>query len=205
MARSTTSGRRTGKRGQAGTRIAVLIAAALAGVGVALRGEDNRQQLRDTIGAVPASLRSLADPGRWTRRKRRVVVTLRRRAEQEAPLKLTSETVNSWRGKPMASRDGVALGTIDRIYLDNDTGEPKWALVATGTAGSTKRFVPLATARPRTEMLVVDYDATQVTGAPDIDPSFHLSPQNEQRLYRHYGTGSTPQRPPEEGTTVERG
>jgi hypothetical protein len=39
------------------------------------------------------------------------------------------DTVRSWQGSTMVDRDGDKLGTIESIYLDDQTGEPEWALV----------------------------------------------------------------------------
>jgi len=51
-----------------------------------------------------------------------------------------------WRGRTMVSASGDTIGTIEAIFLDNDTGAPEWALVNTGSFGSRSTFVPLAQA-----------------------------------------------------------
>ena len=42
----------------------------------------------------------------------------------------------------MVDRDGDKIGNIDAIYLDDETGEPEWALVNTGLFGTKSSFVP---------------------------------------------------------------
>ena len=45
------------------------------------------------------------------------------------------ETARGWQKKTMVDRDGAPLGHIVHIYLDQVTGEPEWALLATGQGG----------------------------------------------------------------------
>jgi uncharacterized protein (TIGR02271 family) len=56
------------------------------------------------------------------------------------------DTVRSWQGATLVDRDGSRVGTIDAIYVDDQTGEPEWALVNTGLFGTKSSFVPLAQA-----------------------------------------------------------
>ena len=46
------------------------------------------------------------------------------------------DTVRSWQGRTMVDRDGDKVGTIESIYLDDQTGQPEWALVNTGLFGT---------------------------------------------------------------------
>jgi hypothetical protein len=48
------------------------------------------------------------------------------------------DTVRSWQGATMVDRDGDKIGTIDSIYLDDQTGQPEWALVNTGLFGTSQ-------------------------------------------------------------------
>jgi len=97
------------------------------------------------------------------------------------------DTVRTWEGRTMLDRDGGRIGTIDAIYLDDQTGEPEWALVNTGLFGTKSTFVPLAQAFQSDNDVVVPYDKRLVRDAPRIDPDGHLSEAEEQHLWRHYG------------------
>jgi stress response protein YsnF len=44
------------------------------------------------------------------------------------------DTVQSWQGRTMVDPAGDKLGTIDAIYLDDETGQPEWAAVTSGPA-----------------------------------------------------------------------
>jgi uncharacterized protein (TIGR02271 family) len=97
------------------------------------------------------------------------------------------DTVRSWEGRTMVGSDGAKIGTIDAIYLDDQTGEPEWALVNTGLFGTKSSFVPLAQASASGDQVQVPYDKQLVKDAPRVDTDQHLSEAEEQELWRHYG------------------
>jgi uncharacterized protein (TIGR02271 family) len=97
------------------------------------------------------------------------------------------DTVRSWQGATMVDADGDKIGTIDAIYLDDETGEPEWALVNTGLFGTKSSFVPLAQAASSGDQVQVPYDKQLVKDAPRVDTDQHLSEAEEQQLWRHYG------------------
>ena len=97
------------------------------------------------------------------------------------------DTVRSWLGATMVDPDGDKIGTIESIYVDDQTGEPEWALVNTGLFGTKSSFVPLAQATPTGDQVQVPYQKQLVKDAPRIDPDQHLSESEEQHLWRHYG------------------
>jgi uncharacterized protein (TIGR02271 family) len=97
------------------------------------------------------------------------------------------DTVRSWQGATMVDPDGDKIGTIDAIYLDDQTGEPEWALVNTGVFGTKASFVPLAQASGSGDQVQVPYDKQLVKDAPRVDTDQHLSEAEEQQLWAHYG------------------
>ena len=96
-------------------------------------------------------------------------------------------TVRSWQGATMVDRDGDKVGTIESIYVDDQTGEPEWALVNTGFFGTRSTFVPIAQASGSGDQVQVPYEKQRVKDAPTMDPDGHLSEAEEQELWRHYG------------------
>jgi hypothetical protein len=84
------------------------------------------------------------------------------------------------------SADGEKIGGIGQIYLDDATGRPSWATVATGLFGSHESFVPLEGARVDGSDLVVPYSKVQVRDAPRIEPEGELEREEQDRLYQHY-------------------
>jgi uncharacterized protein (TIGR02271 family) len=97
------------------------------------------------------------------------------------------ETVQSWQGRTMVDPTGDKLGTIDAIYLDDDTGQPEWATVTSGLFTAKTTFVPLAGAQATGDGVQVPYHKDQVKAAPSMAADGQLSQDEEAGLYRHYG------------------
>ena len=97
------------------------------------------------------------------------------------------DTVQSWQGRTMVDPAGDKLGTIDAIYLDDETGQPEWATVTSGLFAAKAAFVPLAQAQPMGDSVQVPYDKQQVKNAPTMRADGSLSQDEEAELYRHYG------------------
>ena len=96
------------------------------------------------------------------------------------------ETVSGWRKKALVDREGAPLGHIVHIYLDQVTGEPEWALVASGQGGR-QVFVPLVDAAERGDQIDVPVGRALVSDAPAIRPGRQLSKEDTARLHGHYG------------------
>ena len=99
----------------------------------------------------------------------------------------TLQDIETWRGRTLVDNDGDKIGKIEDVYLDRSSGEPEWVAVKTGLFGSNVSFVPIGDASPAGDDLRVGYTKDQVKDAPNIDPDGELSPEEERRLYQHYG------------------
>jgi uncharacterized protein (TIGR02271 family) len=102
---------------------------------------------------------------------------------------MTTETVAQLRGADVIDASGDKVGTVEEIYLDQETNQPEWALVKTGMFGGKSTFVPLSGATPQDNTLRVQYEKNQIKDAPKIDPDQQLSQSEERELYAHYGMG----------------
>jgi uncharacterized protein (TIGR02271 family) len=102
------------------------------------------------------------------------------------------DTVRGWQGATMVDRDGDRVGTIESIYVDDQTGQPEWALVNTGLFGTKSTFVPVAQATSSGDQVQVPYEKQLIKDAPRMDPDGHLSEAEEQQLWRHYGLDYDP-------------
>ena len=89
-------------------------------------------------------------------------------------------------GSNVTSGDGSKIGTVEEIYLDQETDQPEWAVVKTGLMGGS-RFVPLAGASMEADSLRVPYDQQKVKDSPDVLADGELSQQEEAELYSYYG------------------
>ncbi len=95
-----------------------------------------------------------------------------------------------WHGRTVVDRDGDKIGSVEEIYLDDQTGAPEWLLVKTGLFGTKSTFIPMRDAQPEGDDSVrVPFEKAQVKDAPNIDADQELSQAQEQEIYSHYGMG----------------
>ncbi|MFI5660178.1 PRC and DUF2382 domain-containing protein [Streptomyces sp. NPDC051684] len=100
-------------------------------------------------------------------------------------------------------RTGEKIGSVERVYLDDRTGNADWVTVKTGLFGMKETFVPLRGATHDTDRLNVRYTKEAVKDAPRVDADQHLDEDEKNELYTHYGmtrpgtgaAGNQPQRP----------
>jgi uncharacterized protein (TIGR02271 family) len=101
-----------------------------------------------------------------------------------------TDTISRVIGQDVYDASGEKIGSASEVYLDDETGQPEWATVRTGLFGTKESFVPLRDADLTNDGLRVGVSKAQVKDAPKIDTDGHLSPQEEQELYRYYGLGA---------------
>jgi uncharacterized protein (TIGR02271 family) len=99
----------------------------------------------------------------------------------------TLEDVKTWRGRTAYDRDGDKIGKIEDVYLDRSSGEPEWLAIKTGLFGSNVSFVPIGDASSQGDDVRVGHEKNVVKDAPNVDADGELSPEEERRLYQHYG------------------
>jgi hypothetical protein len=90
-------------------------------------------------------------------------------------------------GAAAVGADGDKIGDVSHIYLSDTTGEPTWATVKTGLFGTHESFVPLSGSSAQPGELHVAFDKATVKDAPRVDADGHLTPEEEDDLYRYYG------------------
>lgn len=100
---------------------------------------------------------------------------------------IESQQLDRLPGMNVIGSDGEDIGKVDEVYVDDATGEPSFALVNTGLFGLKSSFVPLDQAEISGEDLSVAATKDKVKDAPKVDPDGHLSPDEEDELYRYYG------------------
>jgi uncharacterized protein (TIGR02271 family) len=99
----------------------------------------------------------------------------------------TQQDIRAWRGLTLVDRDGDKVGKIQDVYLDRSSGEPEWIAVTTGLFGMNVSFVPVTDATPTGDDIRAAYEKDVIKDAPNVDPDGELSPEEERRLYQHYG------------------
>jgi uncharacterized protein (TIGR02271 family) len=93
-------------------------------------------------------------------------------------------------GQDVYDESGQKIGSASEVYLDDETGQPEWVTVRTGLFGTKESFVPIRQADLTGDGLRVPVSKDRVKDAPRIDSDGHLSPDEEQELYRYYGLGA---------------
>jgi len=101
-----------------------------------------------------------------------------------------TDTVSRVIGQDVYDETGEKIGSASEVYLDDETGQPEWVTVRTGLFGTKESFVPIRNADLTDDGVRVPVSKTQVKDAPKIDTDGHLSPEEEQELYRYYGMGA---------------
>ncbi|WP_043442536.1 DUF2382 domain-containing protein [Arthrobacter sp. L77] len=104
---------------------------------------------------------------------------------------ITQENIDTMLGNggSVLGSDGEKIGSIGQVYLDDQTGEPSWVTAKTGLFGTSESFIPLQGADVEGHDVRVPYSKHQVKDAPRIESDGNLSPEEEDRLYRHYEIG----------------
>jgi uncharacterized protein (TIGR02271 family) len=100
-----------------------------------------------------------------------------------------TETISRVIGQDVYDTEGQKIGSASEVYLDDETGQPEWVTVRTGLFGTKESFVPIRDADLTNDGVRVAVTKDRVKDAPKIDTDGHLSPAEEQELYRYYGLG----------------
>jgi uncharacterized protein (TIGR02271 family) len=99
---------------------------------------------------------------------------------------ITQDQLRNVIGSTAYDRDGDKLGKVGQVYYDDDTDQPRWITVNTGFFGTSENFVPVEGAEVSGDRVTVAFDKATVKDAPNIAEDGHLTPDEEEALYRHY-------------------
>ncbi len=91
-------------------------------------------------------------------------------------------------GGVVIDQSGDKIGKIGQVYLDDASGNPEWVTAKTGLFGGSETFIPIRDASASGTEVTVPYSTDKIKDAPRMDDADgHLSPEQEQELYRYYG------------------
>src|SRR5829696_3125995 len=110
--------------------------------------------------------------------------------EQRSGIMIGTDTLDRVIGADVIDAAGNKIGTASEVFLDDESGTPEWVTVKTGLFGTKETFVPIRDADLTGDGLRVPVSKESVKDAPKIDTNGHLSPQEEQELYRYYSMGT---------------
>jgi uncharacterized protein (TIGR02271 family) len=100
---------------------------------------------------------------------------------------ISQDQLGSVVGSTAYDRDGDKIGKIGAVYYDDATDQPSWITVHTGFFGTKETFVPVQGADVSGDRVTLAFDKAKVKDAPNIAEDGHLSPEEEEQLYRYYG------------------
>ena len=92
-------------------------------------------------------------------------------------------------GHKVLDAQGHKIGQAEEVYLNDSTGMPQWVTVKGGLFGGKEHFAPLTGASMVADEVQLTCDKAEVDSAPDLETGHHLSVEEEQALFRHYGLG----------------
>jgi uncharacterized protein (TIGR02271 family) len=89
-------------------------------------------------------------------------------------------------GRTAVDVDGDKIGKVGQVYLDDETGAPKWVTVSTGMFGNKESFAPLEGASQDGDNLRLAVQRDLVKGAPQVEADGHLDDSENGELFTHY-------------------
>ena len=84
---------------------------------------------------------------------------------------------------------GSRVGAVHSVYLDAESGEPAWLIVALGRRRGKLVAVPMSDCAPAVGRVWVAHDREALRSAPGIDPTRPLLREHELTICEHYGIG----------------
>jgi sporulation protein YlmC with PRC-barrel domain len=108
------------------------------------------------------------------------------------------ERIENLRGSPVYSSDREKIGTVENVYYDVETNEPRWLAISGGFLSTRSTMVPLHEATFDENGAVVPFTKDQIKRAPDVAPDA-ISQYLERRLFEYYGFDPKAHQPVAEG------
>ncbi|GAA1166221.1 Stress response protein YsnF [Corynebacterium glaucum] len=96
--------------------------------------------------------------------------------------------------------DGDKVGGVKDVYVNDTTGQPDFVSVNHGLFGGGDSIVPLRGHTLRDGELHLAFPKERIEDAPDLDENGHLTTEDQEAFYRHYGLTDT-----QDVTTYETG
>src|SRR6058998_2385994 len=98
----------------------------------------------------------------------------------------TAEEAAGWIGHKVDEIGGATVGSVEGVYVDDESGEPEWLLVRMGRFGS-RSLVPAREAVGAVGRVWVPYARDAIRSAPKVDPGTTVARDRELELCAHYG------------------
>jgi hypothetical protein len=100
----------------------------------------------------------------------------------EAP---SAEEAKGWIGSRLDELEGVSVGRVKGVYVDEQSGEAAWLLARIGRLGR-HALVPARDAVAGSGHVWVPYSREMLRGGPPVEPGQALDLDREAALSAHY-------------------
>jgi sporulation protein YlmC with PRC-barrel domain len=106
------------------------------------------------------------------------------------------ENIRDWKKKDVRGSDGEKIGTVEDVYFDIETDEPRFLCVKAGWLGHHVVLVPTAGVAASPDHLTVAVTRDVAEKAPAMEPGGELSAEVEERLFGYYAIDYRPAQTP---------
>jgi sporulation protein YlmC with PRC-barrel domain len=96
------------------------------------------------------------------------------------------ERIENLRGAPVFSTDREKIGSVEDVYFDVESDEPRWLALSGGFLSAKRTLVPLQEATFDQDSIVVPFTKEQIKRAPDVTPDA-ISQHLERQLFEYFG------------------
>jgi len=104
--------------------------------------------------------------------------------------KPTTAEAMGWLGADLAELGGSALGQVQGLFVDADSGEPAWLVARLGRRRRARVVaVPFANCAVAPFGVWVAQEADAIRSAPVVDPTRPLRREHELTICAHFGIG----------------
>ena len=95
-----------------------------------------------------------------------------------------------WVGADLAEMGGGAIGQVQGIYVDAESGEPAWLIAGLGRRRRARVVaVPFSNCAGAPFGVWVGQEADAIRSAPVVDPTRPLRREHELTICAHFGIG----------------
>jgi len=104
--------------------------------------------------------------------------------------RLSAAEAMSWLGADLAELGGDAVGQVQGLFVDADSGEPAWLIARLGRRRRARVVaVPFANCAGAPFGVWVAQEADAIRSAPVVDPTRPLRREHELTICAHFGIG----------------
>ena len=81
---------------------------------------------------------------------------------------------------------GEKIGKIHKLFVEDESREPRWAEIHTGFLGKSQSLIPLTGSRQEGRAVTVTVTKEAVMESPDLEVGDGITVDDATRLSRHY-------------------